>query len=80
MKRLVSVSAPTVSVSDHFAADGKAYAVLVNNDVRPHDGPVTVADGWRIVSVRTDRPDLVKLESGRLHMAPDTGVLVELAR
>ena len=80
VKRLVSVPSPSVSVSDHFAADGKAYAVLVNNDLKAFEGSVTVAAGWRIVSVKTDRPDLVKCEDGHLALAPDSGVLLELTR
>lgn len=77
VKRLVSVAQPTVSISDHFVSDGKAYVVAVNNDLVPFDGPVSVADGWSITGFRTDRPDLVRFEDGHLRMAPDTGVLFE---
>ena len=80
VKRLVSVTAPEVTVSDHFVSPDKAYVVLVNNDLNPFDGMLTVADSWRIDGRRTDRPDLVSLDGCHLRLAPGSGVLLTLTK
>ena len=78
VKRLVSVSSPEVSVSEHFVSARKVYVVAVNNSLQSFSGAVAVAPRWRVAGCRTDRPDLASFANGRFEMAPDTGVLLEL--
>ena len=80
VKRLVSVAAPNVTVSDHFVSSDKAYVVLVNNDLNPFDGALEVSAGWRVDGTRTDRSDLASLDGNRLRLAPGAGVLLTLTK
>ncbi|MBO7687635.1 MAG: hypothetical protein J6V72_14690 [Kiritimatiellae bacterium] len=72
---LVEEDSPLVTESEHFFDDRRAAVILVNNSLDPFEGPVKVADGWRVASVLTDRPDLAAYADGRLSLGTNAGIL-----
>ena len=77
---LVEEDSPSVTESEHPFADGSVAVILVNNAIEPFEGPVRVADGWRIASTLSDRPDLASCEGGRLRLGTNAGILLMLER
>lgn len=77
-KLLVEEDSPSVTESEHFFGADRAAVILVNNSLDPFEGPVRIAEGWRIASVLTDRPDLAKYANGRLSLGTNVGILLML--
>ena len=78
--QLVEDGARDVTTSEHRFADGKTAVIVVNNAVEPYAGAPKVADGWRVTSALTDRPDLARWSGGRLELGANAGILLMLER
>lgn len=78
--QLVDDGERDVTTSEHYFSADKAAVIVVNNALEPYVGTPKIAEGWRVASALTDRPDLARWQAGRLELGTNAGVLLMLNR
>lgn len=78
--QLVDDGVRDVTTSEHRYSESKVAVIVVNNSEKPYAGRPKVADGWKVVAAKTDRPELAVWKSGELSLGANAGILLLLEK